>query len=214
MGRPKKSEMGPVTTRERLLETALELFAKRGYDAVSVRDITRALGLNEASLYNHFENKADLLSAIFRRFDERLIHPGFAELPPGMFEGDGPFDLASFLMEGARRFFRRAGRETLLTWRILMTSQYRHEAARDSVRTHLLDAPCRFFTHIVEALRQAGRIRGDIDIDGVGRIIAALFFDYSFRANLDEAWNEGKDEELLCRLGDDLALVAKQLERK
>jgi AcrR family transcriptional regulator len=46
------------------------------------------LGLNEASLYNHFENKAELLAAIFRRLDERLINPGFADLPPDMFEGD------------------------------------------------------------------------------------------------------------------------------
>ncbi len=193
------------------MDTAIGLFAQRGFDAVSIRDITGALGLNEASLYNHFENKAELLAAIFRRLDERLINPGFADLPPDMFEGDAPFDLADFLIVGARRFFSHADKDTLLTWRILMTGQYRHESARDSVRAHLLDAPIRFFTNILEALRRVGKIRQDVDCASVGRIIAAVFFDYSFRSNLDLAWGDDADEEGFARLGVDLGFIAKHL---
>ena len=216
MGRPKKTETGAFPTRERILATAIELFARYGYDAVSVRDITKALGLNEASLYNHFTNKADLLASIFRRLDERLIRPAFTSLPPGIFQGEGPFDLAEFLVNGARRFFRRADHDTLLTWRILMSNQYRYEAARDSVRTHLLEAPRLFFTDILSSLKEAGRIPQGTDCESVGRVIAAVFFDYSFRSNLDIAWNEeaveeDEDEEDLKRLGEDLKLVASAL---
>jgi hypothetical protein len=159
-----------------------------------------------------FINKADLFEAIFRSFDERLIRNGFADSPGELFESEGPFDLAGFLIQGARRFFGRADRNVLLIWRILMISQYRHEAARDGVRAHLLDAPCRFFTNIFHALRRAGRIRSDADCDGAGRIIAAVFFDYSFRSNLELAWgDDDADEARFERLGADLAFIAEKL---
>ena len=43
-------------TKERILQTALELFAHKGYEAVSVSDIAGALGLTKGALYRHFES--------------------------------------------------------------------------------------------------------------------------------------------------------------
>ena len=53
-----------MTTKERILETALELFSQRGYGGVSVRDIARAVGIRESSIYNHFENKRAVFDGI------------------------------------------------------------------------------------------------------------------------------------------------------
>ena len=190
MGRPKKADLDPVPTRDRILNIAIEQFARRGFDAVSIRDITRALGLNEASLYNHFESKADLLAAAFAQLEERLIAPGFEAAPPERFTGKEPVDLAEVLIAGSKRFFSAADRTVLLTWRILMMSQYAYPSARDSVRKHLLEAPCRFFTSVLTAMKNVGRIGSGVDCGSYGRIIAAVFFDYSFRSNLDAAWDE------------------------
>mgnify|MGYP006310819607 FL=1 len=120
MGRPKKTEQGPVATKERIFQKALELFAAKGYDAVSVRDITRALHLNEASLYNHYRNKSALLDVILERLKNNLIDPGFRVPPVDMFASAGEFDAANYLIEGATRFFGRTDQATLLTWRMLM----------------------------------------------------------------------------------------------
>lgn len=49
-----------------LLRSALELFAARGYDAVSVRDIAKAAGVSEAALYKHFKGKEDMALYAFR----------------------------------------------------------------------------------------------------------------------------------------------------
>lgn len=48
-----------------ILKTSLELFASRGYDAVSVRDIAKAAGVSEAALYKHFKGKEDMALYIF-----------------------------------------------------------------------------------------------------------------------------------------------------
>jgi AcrR family transcriptional regulator len=54
-------------TRERLLNAAEKLFAARGLEAVSVRDITDAAGANTAAIHYHFGSKLDLIAAIFHR---------------------------------------------------------------------------------------------------------------------------------------------------
>lgn len=53
-------------TKERLLSEAEALFAKRGYDAVSVREITAAAKCNLAAVNYHFGNKQNLYLEVFR----------------------------------------------------------------------------------------------------------------------------------------------------
>jgi AcrR family transcriptional regulator len=55
-----------VATRERLLGVAERLFAERGIDAVSTRDITRDADANSAAIHYHFGSKAGLVAAILQ----------------------------------------------------------------------------------------------------------------------------------------------------
>lgn len=59
-----------MTTSERIVEEALELFAQKGFDAVSVGEIARAVGIKAPSLYKHYESK----QAIFQAILERMQH--------------------------------------------------------------------------------------------------------------------------------------------
>ena len=59
-----------MTTKEAILEKALELFSERGFDSVSVRDISSELGLSEAAMYRHYRGKDALLDAIVRKAEE------------------------------------------------------------------------------------------------------------------------------------------------
>lgn len=51
-------------TKREIIEKALELFAERGYDAVSVGEIAAAVGIKAPSLYNHYKNKQAIFEAI------------------------------------------------------------------------------------------------------------------------------------------------------
>ena len=57
-------------TRERILETALELFAQKGYLGTSMSDIAVQLGITKAALYKHYEGKQDILMRIIQRMNE------------------------------------------------------------------------------------------------------------------------------------------------
>ena len=51
-------------TKQRILEKSLELFSTKGYDAVSVGEIAKAVGIKAPSLYNHFPSKQAIFDAI------------------------------------------------------------------------------------------------------------------------------------------------------
>lgn len=51
--------------KRELIKVGLELFATKGYDGVSVRDISKGAGVSEAALYKHFKGKEDLALYIF-----------------------------------------------------------------------------------------------------------------------------------------------------
>ena len=51
-------------TKERILMTALRLFARDGYEAVSVSAIAGELGMTKGALYKHYRNKRDIFDSI------------------------------------------------------------------------------------------------------------------------------------------------------
>lgn len=51
-------------TKERILETALELFAQNGYLGTSMNDIAQQLGFTKAALYKHYTSKQEILDRI------------------------------------------------------------------------------------------------------------------------------------------------------
>jgi len=63
----KKRKRDGAATRERILAEALVLFASKGFDATSVKDISSAVGVADAALYRHFPSKEELAHAVFKR---------------------------------------------------------------------------------------------------------------------------------------------------
>ncbi|MDD6666404.1 MAG: TetR/AcrR family transcriptional regulator [Lachnospiraceae bacterium] len=57
-------------TKERIWETALELFAQNGYLGTSVNDIAKQLGFTKAALYKHYTSKQEILDRIVERMNE------------------------------------------------------------------------------------------------------------------------------------------------
>lgn len=54
------------TTKQGILDAALELFSVQGYEATSISQLAEAVGIRKASLYSHFENKQAILDALIQ----------------------------------------------------------------------------------------------------------------------------------------------------
>lgn len=72
-GRPPQRTRGGDAVHARLLRVAQELFAERGYAAVSVRALARAAGVSPAMIAYYFRDKAGLLDAVVDEVLGRLI---------------------------------------------------------------------------------------------------------------------------------------------
>jgi AcrR family transcriptional regulator len=89
-----------LSTRERILAVALELFAQHGFGGASMRELARSVGIRESSLYNHFPGKAAILEAIVNEHGpassaSRLEQPRYRQLSrqPAAFCRQFAFDL-------------------------------------------------------------------------------------------------------------------------
>ena len=94
-GRPRQFDV------QQALATAQRLFHARGYDAVSVADITGAIGINTPSFYAAFGSKAALYARVLARY------AGDGAVPlAGLLRSDHPVAecLAAVLEEAARRY--------------------------------------------------------------------------------------------------------------
>jgi AcrR family transcriptional regulator len=71
----------PRRTRERILETALELFNRFGEPHITTADIAGEMEISPGNLYYHFRNKDGIIAELFAGFERRL--DGLFALPEG-----------------------------------------------------------------------------------------------------------------------------------
>src|SRR3989304_5650061 len=69
------SEQIKISTRDKILESAIRLFAEKGFSGTTTREIAEKAGVNEALIFRHFSTKRDLYSAIIER--KISEEPGF-----------------------------------------------------------------------------------------------------------------------------------------
>jgi AcrR family transcriptional regulator len=60
-------------TRQLIADTARELFAERGFDAVTVAQVARAADVSEATVFNYFPRKEDLVYGRLESFEDALL---------------------------------------------------------------------------------------------------------------------------------------------
>ena len=96
-GSHSKSRKGELTA-ERILDSAEELFAERGYAGTSLRDVATAAGIRIPSLYNHFESKEAIYGAVLER-DLRPVLRALSDYAvPGRGGGETPRKLVETVM--------------------------------------------------------------------------------------------------------------------
>lgn len=86
-----------ASTREKLIETARQLFLAKGYEATGVAEILREAGVNSGSLYYFFKTKEDLLVAVLDQYVE-LLYPYVMD--PVFGRTDDPIERVFGVLEG------------------------------------------------------------------------------------------------------------------
>ena len=145
-------------TKERILEAALDMFSKKGYEGTNIRELAASLGLVKSGIYKHYESKEAIWNALL----DRMIayygeHFGSAEhLPP---VPDSLEDFVSMTMRRVKLTIR--DEQIVKTRKVLTLEQYRDERARDLATKHFLTGLTEMFTHIFSGMMDKGLLRLD-----------------------------------------------------
>jgi AcrR family transcriptional regulator len=124
------SRIQPV--RERILETAYELFSQRGVRAVGVDELIQRAGVAKASLYRHFPSKDDLVVAFLERREQRWTNGWVEKEARGRASSAEKQLLAIF--DAFDEWFRREDFEACSFINALVEMGPRHPAGRASLR--------------------------------------------------------------------------------
>ncbi|HRX09147.1 MAG TPA: helix-turn-helix domain-containing protein [Candidatus Limiplasma sp.] len=165
-----------ITTKERIFETALDLFAEKGYEATSIRDITKAVGLSVAAFYNHFASKNELLQAIYNFY--RSLDTTETEAKPDleqMVEQMSPFDIFDKM---AQQIIETLHDEKLVKLtRIIINEQYTNATAGEIAskdRQALLSSMVELFSVMAS--------RGKISVkepEALGRLVGYMYLGFA-----------------------------------
>ncbi|WP_394236341.1 TetR/AcrR family transcriptional regulator [Niallia oryzisoli] len=144
-------------TKKKILEASIELFSRKGYSAVSVRELTKAVGIKESSLYNHFRSKEEILESIYQLFkaEHELALPSIDVLPVIA----KSTTIENFLLDGMESFKRSVADELHeKMWRILNIEQFRDQRARDIILNQVYKGTIDFLEHAFLAFMEENKV--------------------------------------------------------
>jgi AcrR family transcriptional regulator len=118
--------------RERILETAYELFSQRGVRGVGVNEVIARAGVARATLYAHFPSKDDLILAFLER-REQLWTLAFLQAEARR-RGTSPEEQLLAIFDAFDEWFRRDDFEACSFIKLLLEMGVGHVAGRASVR--------------------------------------------------------------------------------
>ena len=156
--------MEEKSTKERILEEALRLFAKNGYLGTSMNDIARQLGVTKAALYKHYTSKQEIFDSIVNRMDSLDYERGKKyEMP----QGDSETVIAGYRETDIDKV-NQITKVQFLHWteeefpncfrKMLMLEQYRDETMAALFQKYLVSGPVSYMETIFKALDFYGPI--------------------------------------------------------
>jgi AcrR family transcriptional regulator len=118
-----------LTTKEKIFQAAVSLFARNGYPAASMQDIAEEVGIKKSSIYNHYKCKEDIIKEIYLRFMEILIDstPSKELIRDSLSRNPSAAD---FWKERIKTYFKNSIiSETGRMWSVILMEQFRDEQA-------------------------------------------------------------------------------------
>jgi len=173
--------MSPPDTRERILDSAEELFAERGIVETSLRALTRHAGVNLAAVHYHFGSKEGLLDAVVERLAAPINSARSLALDRLDEEGcsDAPTILSAFFLPVIERIeaFEQLGRSTTLARLMARIEAQPHDEVALLFERHFGDVSRRCVTVLASALPDLDRAVVAERFHFANGVLMALFSD-------------------------------------
>lgn len=197
-----RRQAAKVRTRQKVLDAARTLFAERGYDAATIRDIAKGAGMSTGAVFANFQDKAELFEAVFSEEMEGLL----VDIRTAAAEGRVLDRLSNGLTAGYHRSLDHLPLMQAMVARSWFQPEDADLRSRAFVRP-LVEA----VAEMLQAGVREGELRQDVDLPMLARLIWDVFTT-NFRFAAYDNWGI---EELTPHIRKQLELIlASQLARQ
>ena len=147
-----------MSTKQRILDEALTLFAENGYDGTGVDLIAEHVGIKGPSLYKHYKGKEEILNALIDAAEERYEEYFGSEKHIGKL----PQSREEFIKVTMERIsFTMRDPVIRKTRMLLVQEQFRNERISEVTTRHQLDGIQRMFAKIIKGMMDEGIVKND-----------------------------------------------------
>jgi AcrR family transcriptional regulator len=161
--------MPPLQRREQLIDAALSVIVRDGYEGVSIEAIARAAGVTRPVIYDHFQNLGELLQTLIEREERYALEQLAVVVPESPSEGEP----AELFARGVKRFLDVVASRPE-TWRfILLPPEGTPQIVREHVERNRAVILKRIEALVKWAIERSG-IPADLDVELGARAIRSL----------------------------------------
>jgi len=198
-----RRQAAKVRTRQKVLDAARTLFAERGYDAATIRDIAKGAGMSTGAVFANFQDKAELFEAVFSEEMEGLL----ADIRTAAAAEGRVLDRLS---NGLTAGYHRSLDHLPLMQAMVARSWFQPEDA--DLRSRAFVRPLvEAVAELLQAGVREGELRQDVDLPLLARLIWDVFIS-NFRFAAYDNWGI---EELTPHIRKQLELIlSSQLARQ
>ena len=149
-----------MNTKEKIFNVSLDLFSKKGYDSVSLREIAEEVGIKKSSIYSHYSSKESILMDIFNKFTASFeIDDENIELNENNPLLENP---ELFYHLGSEAIKNMLFQETnLKIWKLILIQMHHNEKIRSFFQNEILVKPLLFWEGLFGILKEKGVIHKD-----------------------------------------------------
>ncbi|EFC93918.1 transcriptional regulator, TetR family [Methanobrevibacter smithii DSM 2374] len=160
-------------TKDKIFDTALDLFSKKGYDSVSVRTIASEVGIKESSIYNHYSSKKDILISILNYFEEYFKGNPLDDESIRKLLEENPEE---FYHQGSEMFKQQIFEEKILKiMKLIFVQMYQIDEVKEFFLREILGGSTDFWSDVFEILIQKNVIGSDCNPNK----LAEMYFGFS-----------------------------------
>lgn len=173
---------GKSSTRERVLDAALELFGSQGFAATTTKEIAKRAGVNEVTLFRIFGSKQGLYASMFA---ERSLIPSIM----GSVEFDDDVPLEEMMMRNASAVLSIL-KENRHIFMVMLSDVWKQPKARRTFGEVPMQTAIRFLSSMFERQMEMGRMdRMDPEIAAramIGMVQAYFLTTYLMQGSADD----------------------------
>ena len=154
-----------MNTKEKIFDVSLDLFSKKGYDSVSLREIAEEVGIKKSSIYSHYSSKEAILMEIFEYFTNQLEPENLPTTDNIFLSSDNETLLENpelFYHQGSEAIKKMLSVErNIKIFKLIFIQMHYNETIRLFFQNEILVKPLIFWNDFFTILKEKGIINED-----------------------------------------------------